>query len=70
MFEDASATPPAIHLLMDMTNRELPEVDDGSEFKFEAISSDGVEFRARGFYRLVDTLPCLLPLDTKSGLAG
>jgi hypothetical protein len=63
MFENATSTPPALHLPIDMTDRELPDGDNGNEFVFQAYSSDGLEFECKGYYRLVDVMPCLLALN-------
>lgn len=63
MFEDSTSTPNAYHLMMNAVSRELPAIDNGSEFIFQAIGSDGKEFECKGVYRVVDELPCLLPLN-------
>jgi hypothetical protein len=65
LFEDGSDRPFSIHLLMEQTDRTLPDTDQGNEFvitiwTLEAKTpTERLRFPAK--YRVVDKIPCLDP---------
>lgn len=63
LFEDGSDAPFAAHVLMEQTDRSLPETDQGGGLVVTVWSRHGGQLRERlrlpGKYRTVESLPCL-----------
>ncbi|MDR2092310.1 MAG: hypothetical protein LBP58_03185 [Azoarcus sp.] len=65
LFEDDSDAPFSAHLLIEQTDRNLPETNQGGGFVVTVWSRHGGSLRERlrlpGKYRTVASLPCLEP---------
>lgn len=61
LFEDESDAPFCIHLMMEQSDRMLPENEQGGGFVVTIWTRGGQKHRFNGKYRVVTTLPCLEP---------
>ncbi len=59
LWEDGSAAPFVIHLVLQQTDRLLPDTQQGGGFVVTAWTRGGPRGRWPGRYRVVPTLPCL-----------
>lgn len=59
LFEDRSDRPFALHLGMEMTDRTLPDTEQGGGFIVAVWTRGGQKLRLPGKYRRVGRLPCL-----------
>ncbi len=61
LFEDNTDCPFSIHITTSLTDRLLPETDQGEGFEVVLWTRSGIEGSFKGKYRVVDSLPCLNP---------
>lgn len=59
MFEDHSDSPYCFHIMAEMTDRLIPEAEQGSGFYVALWTQKGQEMKLPGKYRTVETLPSL-----------
>ena len=62
LFEDGSDSPYCVHLGVDMSDRLLPDSDQGGGFNITLWTRKGLQGSLPGKYRRVATLPNLDPL--------
>ncbi len=61
LFEDGSDDPFCLHLVIEQTDRRIPETDQGGGFVITICTRAGEQLRFAGKYRVVEEIPCLLP---------
>ncbi|EOV9687702.1 hypothetical protein ACN5L4_003688 [Cronobacter turicensis] len=61
LFEDGSDAPFVVHMLLDQSDRLLPEAEQGGNFVVTVWTRGGSHLRYPGKYRVVGTLPDLSP---------
>jgi hypothetical protein len=61
LFEDESDSPYCLHLSMEQTDRQLPEINQGGGFFVTVWTRGGEKLRLPGKYREVSEIPCLEP---------
>ena len=61
LFEDDSDSPYVIHIVAEMTDRPIPDREQGGGFVVTAWTRGGLKGRWPGRYRVVERLPWLQP---------
>lgn len=62
LFEDGSDAPYCLHLIMEQSDRRLPDKDQGGGFVITVWTREGEQLRLPGKYRKVREVPCMAPL--------
>ena len=65
MFEDGTHSPFSFHLVAEMTDRMLPEDNQGGGFTVTVWTRGGEKLRLPGKYRVVSAIPCLEPWNAQ-----